>query len=297
MAGKLEAVDGVLVLDKPTDITSHDVVLQARRILAMKRVGHLGTLDPIATGVLPLVVGRATRLAKFYRDRDKLYEGWMRLGFATDTYDRTGAPTTSEVTPEVSTEELEVVFGEFTGEYEQPPPPVSAKKVGGVKAYELARRRQQVELAPVQVQIKELTLLAWEPPLLRFRVLCSGGAYVRSLVHDIGRRLRCGAHVTELRRLASGEFTEKEARTLEQLRQLRAEQRAAEALLPSESLLPEFPAYKLPPAVVAAVLHGRDFRTSPPLTWPRIKVLAPDGRLLAIAERGTAGFYHPSIVL
>ena len=287
----------MLVLDKPAGITSHDAVLQARRILSIKRVGHLGTLDPIATGVLPLVVGRATRLAQFYRDRDKLYEGWMRIGFATDTYDRTGTPTTPEVTPEVSKDELGVVFRELSGEYDQQPPPISAKKVGGVKAYELARRHQQVELSPVRVRVKELTLLGWEPPLLRFRVLCSGGAYVRSLVHDIGRRLRCGAHVTELRRLASGEFTEEEALTLERLRQLWAEQRASEALLPSESLLPEFPVYKLPTASVAAVLHGREFRTFPPLTWRRIKVLAPDGRLLAIAERGTAGFYHPSIVL
>ena len=290
-------MDGVLVLDKPAGITSHDVVLQARRILSIKRVGHLGTLDPIATGVLPLVVGRATRLAQFYRDRNKLYEGSMRLGFATDTYDRTGTPTTPEMTPEVSTEDLEVVLRELRGEYDQQPPPISAKKVGGVKAYELARRRQQVELPSVRVHVKELTLLAWEPPRLHFRVLCSGGAYVRSLVHELGRRLSCGAHVAELRRLASGEFTDREALTLERLRQLRAEQRVAEALLPTASLLPEFPVYKLPPAAVATVLHGRDFRTFPPVTWQRIKVLAPDGRLLAIAERGTAGFYHPSIVL
>ena len=290
-------MDGVLVVDKPAGITSHDAVLQVRRILSIKRVGHLGTLDPIATGILPLVVGRATRLAQFYRDRDKLYEGWMRLGFATDTYDRTGAPTTPEVTPEFSTEELEVVFRELGGEYDQQPPPVSAKKVAGVKAYKLARRHQPVELAPVRVRVKQLTLLGWELPLVRFRVLCSGGAYVRSLVHDVGRRLGCGAHVAELRRLASGEFTENEAVTLERLRQMRDERRVAEALLPAESLLPEFPAYKLPPAAVAAVLHGREFRTFPPVTGQRIKVLAPDGRLLAIAERGTAGFYHPSVVL
>ena len=155
------------------------------------------------------------------------------------------------------------MFRELSGEYDQQPPPISAKKVGGVKAYELARRHQQVELPSVRVHVKELTLLAWEPPRLRFRVLCSGGAYVRSLVHDLGRRLSCGAHVAELRRLASGEFTDREAVTLERLRQLRAEQQVAEALLPAESLLPEFPAYKLPAAAVATVLHGCDFRTFP----------------------------------
>lgn len=290
-------MDGVLVLDKPAGITSHDVVAQVRRILSIKRVGHLGTLDPLATGVLPLVVGRATRLAQFFRDRDKLYQGTMRLGFATDTYDRTGIPITPEVTPQVSPEELEVVFRELSGEYEQQPPPISAKKVRGVEAYKLARRGQEVKLETVRVQVKEMTLLGWEPPVARFRTLCSGGAYVRSLVHDVGRKVGCGAHVLELRRLASGEFTEREAVTVERLRELQAEQRAAEALVSAETLLPEFPPYRLPPAAVASVLHGRDFRTYPPVSWPRIKVLAPDGRLLAIAERGAAGFYHPSIVL
>lgn len=290
-------MDGILVLDKMPGITSHDAVLQARRILGIKRIGHLGTLDPLATGVLPLVVGRATRLAQFFRDRDKLYQGTMRLGFATDTYDRTGASITPEVAPQVSTEELELVFRELSGEYEQQPPPISAKKVGGVEAYKLVRRRQEVKLEPVPVEVKEFTLLGWEPPAAHFRVLCSGGAYVRSLVHDVGRKLGCGAHVLELRRLASGEFTEAEAVTVERLRELQAEQRADEALVRAEKLLPEFPPYTLPPAAVAGVLHGRDFRTYPPVIWPRIKVLAPDGRLLAIAERGTAGFYHPSIVL
>lgn len=290
-------MDGVLVLDKSAGITSHDAVVAVRRILGIKRIGHLGTLDPLATGVLPLVIGRATRLAQFFRDRDKLYQGTMRLGFATDTYDRTGKTTTPEVTPEVSAEELGLVFRELSGEYEQQPPPISAKKIGGVEAYKLVRRQQEVNLEPVPVEIKELALLGWEPPQAHFRVLCTGGAYVRSLVHDVGRKLGCGAHVLELRRLASGEFTEGEAVTLERLRQLQAEERAGEALVSAEKLLPEFPPYTLPPAAVPAVLHGRDFRTYPPVTSPRIKVLGPDGRLLAIAERAIAGFYHPSIVL
>ncbi len=290
-------MDGVLVIDKPAGITSHDVVAATRRILGMKRIGHLGTLDPLATGVLPLVVGRATRLAQFFRDREKVYVGIMRLGFATDTYDRSGAAITPEVTPQVSAEELELVFGELSGEYDQQPPPISAKKVGGVKAYRLARRQQPVELPPVPVRVKEFALLGWDPPAARFRLHCSGGTYVRSLVHDAGRRLGCGAHVWELRRVASGEFTEEHAVSLERLRELHGEGRAAQVLFRAEQLLPEFPPYPLPPAAVEAVLHGRDFRTFPPLSWPRIKVLAPDGRLLAIADRASAGFYHPSIVL
>jgi tRNA pseudouridine55 synthase len=290
-------MDGVLVIDKPAGITSHDAVMKARKTLGIRRIGHLGTLDPLATGVLPLVVGRATRLAQFFRNRHKTYEGVMRLGFATDTYDRTGVATTAEVEPQTDRAELETVFRELSGEYDQQPPPVSAKKIGGVEAYKLVRRHQEVELPPVHVEVSEFTLLEWQPPLARFLVHCSGGTYVRSLVHDAGRRLGCGAHLAELRRRASGEFTEKEAITLERLSELQAAGRASEALAPAEKLLPEFPPYKIPAAIVEAVLHGRDFRTFPPLNWPRLKVLAPDGRLLAIAERSGGGFYHPSIVL
>jgi tRNA pseudouridine55 synthase len=290
-------MDGVIVLDKPAGFTSHDAVQKARRILGMRRIGHLGTLDPLATGVLPLVVGRATRLAQFFRYRDKLYQGVMRLGFATDTYDRTGERVGEEQAVDVSREEIELVFREFTGRLQQVPPPVSAKKIGGVEAYKLARKHQPVELDAAPVEVMEFTLLDYQQPQVTFRVHCSGGTYVRSLVHDAGRRLACGAHVLELRRLASGEFTEEHARTPDQLAALAAEGRAAEALVPAEKLLPEFPAYKLPPAAVASVLHGRDFRTVPPLNAAHIKVLAPDGRLLAIADRGQMGFFHPAIVL
>lgn len=290
-------MDGVLVLDKPQGITSHDAVVRVRRILGMARIGHLGTLDPLSTGVLPLVIGRATRLAQFFRGRDKVYEGVLRLGYATDTYDATGTPTTGEEPVEVSQAEVEMVFQELTGQYDQAPPPVSAKKIKGVRAYELARRQVAVDLPPVPVHVQEFKLLEFNSPRARFRVRCSGGTYVRSLAHDAGRRLACGAHLEELRRLASGEFTEEQAITLERLAELQAEGRAAEALVPAEQLLPEFPPYKLPPAVVAGVLNGRDFRTFPPVSAARIKVLAPDGRLLAIADRGQMGFFHPSIVL
>lgn len=290
-------MDGVLVLDKPAGITSHDAVLRVRRILGIQRVGHLGTLDPMATGVLPLVLGRATRLAQFFRNRDKVYQGLLRLGFSTDTYDRTGKPTGPEQPVPVSEEEIGLVFQELTGEFQQLPPPISAKKIGGVEAYKLARRHIAVDLPPVAVRVKEMVLLGYSAPLVHFRVQCSGGTYVRALVHDAGRKLSCGAHVHELRRLASGEFSDEQAVTPERLAELQAEGRAAEALVPAEKLLPEFPPYKLPPAVVSGVLNGRDFRTFPPLTAARIKVLAPDGRLLAIADRGQMGFFHPSIVL
>ncbi len=290
-------MDGILVLDKPPGITSHDAVMKVRRILGIKRIGHLGTLDPLATGVLPLVIGRATRLAKFFRNRDKIYEGVVRFGFATDTYDRMGKPVTPELEPELSREEIEAAFRRFTGEFDQQPPPVSAKKIGGVAAYKLARRNQPVELPLVHVKVMQFDVRDVDGALVRFRAACSAGTYVRSLAHDAGRQLGCGAHIVELRRVASGEFTAEEAVTLERLIELQARDEAIQALVPAEKLLPEFPSYPLPPAAVSDVLHGRDFRPYPPITSPRIKVLAPDGQLLAIAERATAGFYHPAIVL
>jgi tRNA pseudouridine55 synthase len=290
-------MDGVLILDKPSGITSHDAVQKARRILNLRRIGHLGTLDPLATGVLPLVVGRATRLAQFFRTRDKIYEGVLRLGFATDTYDRTGTPTGPEEPVEVDAADLELAFRELTGRYEQAPPPISAKKIGGVEAYKLARKNIAVEIPKVLVEVMEFVLLSFDPPYARFRVHCSGGTYVRTLVHDAGRRAGCGAHVHELRRTASGEFTIEQAVTVERLTELQAEGRALEALAPAEKLLPEFPSYKIPPALVGGVLAGRDFRTVPPLNVPRIKVISPEGRLLAIAERAQMGFFHPAIVL
>jgi tRNA pseudouridine55 synthase len=154
-----------------------------------------------------------------------------------------------------------------------------------------------VELPAARVQVTEFALLNIEMPLIRFRVTCSGGTYVRSLVHDAGRRLGCGAHVTELRRLASGEFTLDQAVTIERLRELQASEDVAQVMIPADKLLPDIPAYTLPPALVNEVLHGRDFRTYPPVTAARIKVIAPNGQLLAIADRATAGFHHPAVVL
>jgi tRNA pseudouridine55 synthase len=290
-------MDGVLIIDKPTGPTSHDIVARTRRVLGITRIGHLGTLDPLATGVLPLVVGRATRLAQFFRNRDKVYEGRMRLGFATDSYDRSGTVVgeVSDSLPDHA--ELDLIFREFTGNIQQVPPPVSAKKIGGVKAYKLARKNIEVDLPASNIQVMEFALLDYQPPYARFRVHCSGGTYVRSLVHDAGRRAGCGAHVDELRRTASGEFLEEQAVTLERLAEMQAEDRLAEALVPAEKMLPEIPCYKVPPMIVPAVLTGRDFRTVPPMNAPRIKVLSHEGKLIAIADRADMGFFHPSIVL
>jgi tRNA pseudouridine55 synthase len=293
-------VDGILVIDKAEGITSHDVVNRVRRITGQKRVGHLGTLDPIATGVLPLALGRATRLAQFFLHRDKVYEAVLRFGFATDTYDRDGERVGEEAPVTLDAARLEPLLSAYRGEFDQAPPPVSAKKVRGVAAYKLARKHQPVELAPVRVRVEELTLLGVDGPLARVRVRCSAGFYLRALAHDLGCKLGVGAHVDALRRLAAGEFTVEMARTLVQLEALAAENRVAEALVPSEQLLPEAPAECVDAVTASHILHGRDFRVSPfriRQGTRLVKALDSSGRLLAIGEIRLPNLYHPIVVL
>src|SRR5215469_5843963 len=188
-----------------------------RRIAQTTRIGHLGTLDPFATGVLPLVVGRATRLARFYTRSDKVYEGTIRFGLATNTYDRTGEPLGEAREVTIEQAELEALLDRFRGEFLQTPPPVSAKKVAGRRAYELARKHIAVDLPPSPVNVYELSALSIEGALVKLRVHCSGGTYLRSIAHDLGVAMGCGAHLAELRRIASGEFEIAKARTIAQL--------------------------------------------------------------------------------
>lgn len=294
------SVDGILVIDKPDGITSHDVVNRVRRLSGQKRVGHLGTLDPIATGVLPVAVGRATRLAQFFLHRDKVYEAVIRFGYATDTYDRAGQRVGEEVAVTLDRAGLEQMVETYRGEFDQVPPPISAKKVHGVPAYKLARRNQPVELAPVRVRVEEFTVLEVDGPRARVRVRCSAGAYLRGLAHDMGQKLGVGAHVESLRRLAAGEFTLEMARTLEQLETLLQEGRLAEALVPTEELLPEAPAECVDTITAAQILHGRDFRVSPFRVRQGarlVKAMDTDGRLLAIGEIRLPHLYHPIVVL
>ena len=196
-------MNGVLVIDKPQRLTSHDVVNRVRRILGQKSVGHLGTLDPSATGILPMVVGNLTRLAQFYLHSEKSYEGVIRFGFATDTYDADGEPAGPARAVRLILEELRELAGEFRGPIEQMPPPFSAKKVGGVPAYKLARKKQEVVLKPVEVEIKELEILGVENDCASFRARVASGTYMRSVAHDMGQRMGCGAHLASLRRTAS----------------------------------------------------------------------------------------------
>ena len=210
-------MNAVLIVDKPPGLTSHDVVNRVRRILNQRSVGHLGTLDPMATGVLPIVIGNFTRLAQFYVSSEKTYEGTVRFGFCTDTYDAEGEPTTDVKTVNIDANQLESAMTKFRGVIDQEPPPFSAKKIKGVPAYKLARKQKDVHLNPVQVEIKELEVLGVDVDRMRFRARVSSGTYIRSVANDLGKALGCGAHLETLRRTAAAEFTIAEAHTLEEL--------------------------------------------------------------------------------
>jgi len=293
-------VDGVIVVDKPEGWTSHDVVGKMRRITNIRKIGHLGTLDPIATGVLPLVIGRATRLAQFYTHGDKIYEALVRFGFATDTYDRSGAPVSPAVATHLDAVNWEELLSHFRGEIWQTPPPVSAKKVDGKRAYALARSGAAVELEPVRVQVYELALLDVRGAEARLRAHCSGGTYMRSIAHDLGQALGYGAHLQELRRTASSEFTAGQARTIPQLEALAVEARLGDVVIPAASLLPEFSTVYVEPAVAGQIRQGRNFPVSPFRAEPRaqyVKAVSLEGELIAIGEAVLPSLYHPAVVL
>jgi tRNA pseudouridine55 synthase len=292
-------LDGVIVIDKPEGWTSHDVVNKVRR-LANTKAGHLGTLDPIATGVLPLVIGKATRLAQFYTRSPKIYEALVRFGWSTTTYDRAGEPTSDKCDVAFTAEEIESHLDAFRGEYLQTPPPVSAKKVDGKRAYELARKSIAVELEPVQVHVYELEILGVDGPLARMRVHCSGGTYMRSIAHDLGKTLGCGAHLQELRRTLSGEFEIEMARTIPQLQQLIADERLMDAIVPAAQLLPGFPSVFVDDIAVTQIRNGRNFPASPFRTGPAakyVKAISRAEELVAIGEAVLPNLYHPVVVL
>ncbi len=293
-------VDGVMIVDKPQGLTSHDVVNRVRRLAGTRKVGHLGTLDPIATGVLPLVMGRATRLAQFFSSGEKEYDARIRFGWATDTYDRAGTAVSEPVEPSITREQLEEELAKFRGPIVQTPPPYSAKKVAGTPAYRLARKQIAVELAPVAVCIHALELVEFDGVRARIRVRCSTGTYLRSIAHDLGQHLECGAFLEELRRTASGEFSEKDARTFEQLEALASEGRLSEALIPATQVLSEFPTANVDALTAGQIRQGRDFRVSPFRARPEakyVKAISPEGELIAIGEARLPHLYHPILVL
>ena len=293
-------MDGVIIVDKPREWTSHDVVNKMRRLAGTRKIGHLGTLDPGATGVLPLVIGRATRLAQFFTRNDKTYQGVIHFGYSTDSYDMDGVATSQETPVTLDRQALESLLDRFRGEIQQVPPPVSAKKVAGRPAYELARKGQTVELEPVTVKVYDLQLLGLEGCEATVLLHCSAGTYVRSIAHDAGQALGCGAFLKSLRRTASGDFNIERARTLEELAVLAHEGRLQEALIPAAELLPAFPAELVDAITAGHIRNGRDFRVSPFQAREGtryVKAVTPQGELVAIGEARLPHVYHPVLVL
>jgi tRNA pseudouridine55 synthase len=293
-------VDGAVIVDKPSGWTSHDVVNKVRRLAGTRKVGHLGTLDPGATGVLPLVLGRATRLAQFYTRNDKIYEGVIHFGYSTDSYDADGEPTSPGQDVVLEREALEAALQKFRGPFAQVPPPVSAKKVGGRPAYEMARKQQPVDLKPVDIEVYSLDVVRMERCEAQVRVHCSAGTYLRSIAHDAGQALGCGAFLKSLRRTASGDFKIEAARTLEQLADLAEAGRFEEGVIPAAQLLPEFPAEMVDALTAGQIRNGRDFRVSPfHVRSPGrfVKAVNSEGQLVAIGEARLPHLYHPVLVL
>jgi len=272
------------------------VVARARRILQERSIGHLGTLDPAASGVLPLLLGRLTRLAQFFMHRPKVYEGEIYLGVATDTYDASGVPqgVASDQIPPL--EAIEAALARLRGPIEQRPPAFSAKKVAGVRAYKLARTRQAVELPLQSVTVEEFSPLRLEGRILQFRVRCSTGTYVRSLAHDLGQHLGIGAHLQRLRRTAVGEFEIQQAITLATLEQRLAAGDLHEWLVPPALLLPEWPAVFAPPETANRLLQGRAVNLPEFSQAPRVRIFAHDESLLAIGQRIAGTLFQPKIV-
>ena len=279
-------MNGLVVIDKPAGMTSHDVVNRWRKTAGTKRVGHLGTLDPMATGVLALLTGPATRLASFFEKDEKTYCAEIRFGFVSDTYDITGEVHPTNVDPP-SPADIRKALSGFEGRFLQTPPPVSAKKVAGVPAYKLARKKLPVELAPVEVEIRQLRELALSFETLEIEVTCSAGTYIRSLAHDLGQTLGCGAVLASLRRTQAGSFGIDQAHTLEELAALAQTNRLSDAFIPAPGLLSHIPCERLPEGVEAQIRQGRQFRTSPfvvPPGAPLVRALSRSGDLVAIGK-------------
>jgi tRNA pseudouridine55 synthase len=299
-------MNGVIVIDKPAGLTSHDVVNRVRRILGQRSVGHLGTLDPSATGVLPIVCGNLTRLAQFYIHSEKAYEGVIRFGFATDTYDAEGELTTPPQRVHLSIDQLREAASKFKGHIQQIPPPFSAKKIAGVPAYKLARKKKPVELKPVEVEIKEfeiLELMTREGNLpeadveTKFRARVSSGTYIRSIAHDLGQKLGCGAHLATLRRTAAAEFSITEAHMLSELEAAQQQGSIASLYFHPRKLLPQLPSVAATEEAVVLIRSGRAVNLPELSKAPQVKVYYGQRELIAIVTRIAGTLFHPGIVL
>jgi tRNA pseudouridine55 synthase len=290
-------MNAVLIIDKPAGLTSHDVVNRVRRILRERSVGHLGTLDPSATGVLPLVAGSLTRLAQFYTASEKAYEGVIRFGFATDTYDADGEAVGTAQTVSLSLDAVQKLAAAFRGFTEQMPPAFSAKKIQGVPAYKLARKQKEVTLQPVRVEIKEFEILSVDSDCAKFQARVASGTYLRSVAHDMGQQMGCGAHLKSLRRTAVAEFEIADSHTLEELETAERSGSLEELFVHPRELLPQFPSVTANDDMAANIRSGRTVNLPEFSKAQQVKVFSGQRELIAIATRVAGTLFHPKIVL
>lgn len=311
-------VDGILVVNKPQGRTSHDIVESVRRLIGFRQIGHLGTLDPMATGVLVLALGRATRLARFFGGRRKRYSCAVRFGFATDTYDADGEAQGEDTSPALDSRQIGELAAGFLGKIEQTPPSYSAKKIHGRPAHELARQHKPVKLEPVVVEVHEFRLTGIEGSTARFEIECGAGTYIRALAHDMGRLAGCGAHLAEITRLAAGEFTLDQALSLSELQEEASAGSLVDRVIKLENLLSDLPRTTVLPIVEKRVRHGAKFNLSLSQIQPgkitssqgapaqldsgewkpaRLRVFNQQGELIAIAEPVVPRTYQPVLVL
>ena len=288
-------MNGLLVVDKPGGMTSHDVVSRVRRLTGEKSVGHLGTLDPMATGVLPLLLGKYTRLAQFFSTAEKTYTGTIRLGFATDTYDAEGEAVGAVAAPSLTLEQVREAAIPFHGEVQQMPPAYSAKKIGGKPAYKLAREGKPVELTAKTIHIHEFSIVGLEGDAASFQMTVSAGGYVRSVAHELGQGLGCGAHLSSLRRTRAGVFTLEQAWTLDALADLGVGIEGA--LLHPRTLLLEIPAVTGDAVALGKLRNGAQANLAEFSEAELVKVFAGQRELVAIAKRIAGTLFQPVTVL
>lgn len=305
-------MDGLILVNKPSGYTSHDVIINLRKAFHTQRIGHFGTLDPLATGLLIVAVGNATRLFPFFSKADKLYTGQITLGFSTDTYDSEGKPTSPEVKEWPKKDALLETMKRLEGEIEQIPPLFSAKKYRGKPLYTLARRKKELPLKPCRVFIYFFRLRRFSPPLINFEVECSSGTYIRSLAHDLGQILGCGAHLSALERVETGGFKLSEAHTLEEIKEHTKEGKMEQFFIPIESILPQFPKIILtlsgslmakngnmiyPESILKVVSNTPEKASFSRGNEAVFRLFNEEGKLLAFARKGTEDRLHPFLVM
>ncbi len=289
-------MNGLLVLDKPAGMTSHDVVAIVRRVTGERSVGHLGTLDPLATGVLPLLLGKYTRLAQFFGAAEKKYTGTIQFGWSTDSFDADGENTSEPQPLTHSSNELQTFAQHFHGELDQVPPVFSAKKINGVPAYRLARAGKEAPVKPARINIFGFEVEALEGDVASFHMHVSSGGYVRSVAHELGQLCGCGAHLASLRRTAAGPFTLSDAINLDALKTL-SPAVIQDRLIHPRLLLPEMPAVTVDEATSGRIRNGMQVNVPEFSRAPLIKLFTSQRDLLAIARRIAGTLVQPTVVL